>query len=296
MFRCFRFISSLVLLALLAACAPTTTRTAGPIRVVATLAPAADWARAVGGERVVVTQLVAAGRDPRSYALTDADQAALANAEVLLLHGLGLEPWLERWLESNPTNRLIVIDLAQFVAADITTQPRPRSPLDLDNEFSQSALEAAPRSDPTLVYSPYVWLDPSKAQQSVNVLAQLFARTDRDGWPIFRHNAARYNAEVDNLANRIQRTFDALPPRAWDDLNGFSVPFRQRFDLVQAPVVTATSALTPHVLLDRWMPSADQASLLGARSVTATLDPLNNEQYPALLETFTQQLLLAWQS
>ena len=65
------------------------------LRVVATLAPFADWARQVGGERVSVTQLVPTGVDPRTWEPSATDLQHLSEADVVLFNGLGLEPWLE---------------------------------------------------------------------------------------------------------------------------------------------------------------------------------------------------------
>ena len=72
-----------------------------PIEVVTTTNIVADWAQVVGGDRVNVLSLLPAGSDPHTYQPGAQDVAAIADADLVLAVGLGLEEsWLRELLEN----------------------------------------------------------------------------------------------------------------------------------------------------------------------------------------------------
>ena len=77
---------------------PQTARAADPLSVVATTGMIADAARQVGGDAVTVQALMGPGVDPHAYRQTRTDIVAMANADLVLWHGLYLEAQLEPFM------------------------------------------------------------------------------------------------------------------------------------------------------------------------------------------------------
>ena len=73
---------------------------AEPLSVVASIYPMQYFAERVGGDRVVVTPLVPPGAEGHTFELTARDLLTIAEADVIAMNGVELEPWLERALES----------------------------------------------------------------------------------------------------------------------------------------------------------------------------------------------------
>jgi manganese/zinc/iron transport system substrate-binding protein len=77
--------------------------------VVATTGMIADAAREVGGDLVEVRALMGPGVDPHAYRQTRSDIVAMANADLVLWHGLYLEAQMEEFLlelgERRPSSR-----------------------------------------------------------------------------------------------------------------------------------------------------------------------------------------------
>jgi zinc/manganese transport system substrate-binding protein len=67
---------------------------AGEVRVVATLPVIADLVDQVGGSDVRVETLVPAGSDVHDFQAAPADAQRVAQADLVIANGLGLEPWL----------------------------------------------------------------------------------------------------------------------------------------------------------------------------------------------------------
>lgn len=64
-------------------------------RVVATTTMLADLAMQVGGDSVEVHSIMRPGGDPHLYQPTPSDASAVADADVVVTSGLGLEGWIE---------------------------------------------------------------------------------------------------------------------------------------------------------------------------------------------------------
>ena len=128
--------SVLAILFLLAACtpvAPTSTQSGQeaspsgtPVQVVATTSFVADWARVVGGNRVEVFGLLPVGGDPHNFLPGARDVARVADADLVLTVGLGLEAdWLQDLLHnaSAEESRIVAlgdsIDPIEFAMVDM---------------------------------------------------------------------------------------------------------------------------------------------------------------------------------
>ena len=63
------------------------------LNVLATFFPLQDWAAAVGGDKANVSLLVPVGIDVHEFEPSPAAIQAIAKANILILNGVGLEPW-----------------------------------------------------------------------------------------------------------------------------------------------------------------------------------------------------------
>ena len=102
------------------------TPSAPPIQVVATTNFVADWARVVGGDRVEVFGLLPPGGDPHTFQPGARDVARVADADLVLTIGLGLEAvWLDELLHnaSADESRIVAlgdgVDPVEFATADM---------------------------------------------------------------------------------------------------------------------------------------------------------------------------------
>ena len=124
---------SLVLLLALSACSedpqptpadtpvpqPTATPepTAAPaIQVVATTSIVADWVENIGGEHVEVFSLVPPGVDPHSFQPGAQDVAKIADADIVLSVGLGLEEsWLRELIQNAASDPSSIVELGELI-------------------------------------------------------------------------------------------------------------------------------------------------------------------------------------
>src|SRR5919199_608455 len=151
----------------------------GRLRVVATTTQLADFARAVGGPRIDLTQLLRANTDPHEYEPRPHDVLAVARADVVLRSGGDVDGWLADVVEQaggSPT----VVDAG-------AGRPYARS-------------------------EPHWWHDPRNAEYAVRRIRAALTRADPAGRAAFARGAA---AELHRLAAVIRRArVRAVSPEA----------------------------------------------------------------------------------
>ena len=95
-------LSALLLLGLVACGQGEAAKDTGPhrLKVVATVFPAYDFARAAGGEWVEVTMLLPPGAESHSYEPTPADILAVQDCDLFLYLGGESDAWVDTILEA----------------------------------------------------------------------------------------------------------------------------------------------------------------------------------------------------
>ncbi len=75
-------------------------QTSEPLKVIATIYPLGYFAERVGGDLAEVTVLVEPGLEAHGYELTASELRDLGDADVIVMNGIGLEPWMNRAIEA----------------------------------------------------------------------------------------------------------------------------------------------------------------------------------------------------
>ena len=177
---------------LAAACGPDRTRPgslppspdADAVHVVTTTTVFADIVRSIGGRRTDVRSIVPAGVGPEDYEAKPDDARSLADAQLIVSNGAGLDDFLNRLLASGgggTTPRLVL-------GADLPT-------IDIDGEPN-----------------PHFWLDPTivKTGYLPKIVEALSALAPADR-ATFAANAAAYGTMLDALDAELQAEVATIP-------------------------------------------------------------------------------------
>src|SRR4051812_35141492 len=126
------------LLAVLACGGPKASTSGGSaaLKVVTTTTVFADFVRAVGGDRVDVVSLVPKGGDVHTFDPRPTDITRVADAQLIVANGLGLDEWLTKLAGDSGTKARIVtladsVPKSQYIVEDAI--PNPHLWLDPDN-------------------------------------------------------------------------------------------------------------------------------------------------------------------
>ena len=185
------FFGPLAVLFGLLACTSEPLRQDGRLRVVTTTGMIADAAQRIAGEHADVTALMGPGVDPHLYKASEGDVRRLAEADLILYHGLLLEGAMSDILEKIGRTRTTVA-----VAENI-----PEDQL-LDFSFAGKA------------YDPHVWFDVSLWASVIDPIVDALSAQRPDLRGAFEDNAAAFRELLVELDHWVEESVAAVP----DDL------------------------------------------------------------------------------
>ena len=145
---------------------------AGRVAIPASIYPIAYLAGEVGGSFATVSTLTPSGAEPHAYEPTARDMVEIARGDLLLLNGSGLEPWGARVEEQLRGGRTSVVTLGAPLATLMLTR------------------------DGAQVPDPHVWLDPMRAAEMGQHIADELSRIDPS-------HADAYAANARSLRERL---------------------------------------------------------------------------------------------
>lgn len=186
-----------------AAQAPAGAPTGGdaPISVVVSTSIIGDVVSQVGGERVAVTTLVPVGGDAHSFAPSPQDIARVAEARLVFVNGAGYEEFLADLLASAGGRAEVVelsagITLRELAGGEAHSEEEAHAG---DDEHAAGALD------------PHTWTDPANVKYWTAAIAAALGRVDQPNVSLYEQNAARYNAQLDELGAWMGEQFARVP-------------------------------------------------------------------------------------
>lgn len=158
------------------------------IDVVTTTGMIADAAREVGGDLVDVRALMGPGVDPHAYRQTRTDIVAMANADLVLWHGLYLEAQMEQFL----------LELARDNAVVAVAEDMPRNLLIGHDDYEGR-------------YDPHVWMNPNLWSRVVLNVRDALIEALPEQEEALRANAEAHLEELSALANYTTEVLSSVP-------------------------------------------------------------------------------------
>lgn len=183
----------------LSLCMPTAA--AEELRVVATFSIIGDFARNVGGERIMLTTLVGPDGDAHVYAPKPADAAAVAAAQLVLVNGLQFEGFLQRLVRASGT-RAAVVELTTGIEAL----------RDTDDGHHHHGDDEHHHADEIRHGNPHAWQSIPNALIYVGNIEHAFCTADPGGCDAYRRNADDYRGSLELLDREIHSTLATIPP------------------------------------------------------------------------------------
>jgi ABC-type Zn uptake system ZnuABC Zn-binding protein ZnuA len=158
----------------------------GPLKVVASTGIIGDLVNQIGGSRVKVSTILPANADPHEFEPSPKDVATLQDANVVFIHGLGLDNWAQDLIDNSG---------ADFTVVTVTDG------VETVNRLGGNGDDV----------DPHVWFDPTKvAQMSANIAAGLSA-ADPDGADAYNARLAAYQQNLAALDQQIADRMALIP-------------------------------------------------------------------------------------
>ena len=145
-----------------------------------------SMAEAVACGRLQVESLLAPGEEIHAHQPGDRERLWLGQADLVLVHGLGLQPWLPPLLDALPAVPTAEVT-AGIQPVPIATGPRAGQP------------------------DPHAWMSPRQALVYVRNIRDAFIARDPANASTYQSCAARYSAELQRLDQRLRERLSSIP-------------------------------------------------------------------------------------
>jgi ABC-type Zn uptake system ZnuABC Zn-binding protein ZnuA len=167
--------------------------------VLATTSVFADIAKLALGDTVTIDTIVPAGVDVHTFEPSPADAEKLADADLILMNGLGLDEWVLTLLEGAGKTEADVLELGEDLVGFEYIESTEEEPATDDHGHGGT--------------DPHIWLDPAGAQLYMERIAQ---RVSDDRADLADRIALAFGEGVDQLTalkNDIAAKYAAIPAR-----------------------------------------------------------------------------------
>ncbi|WP_274570800.1 metal ABC transporter solute-binding protein, Zn/Mn family [Neisseria leonii] len=164
---------------------------AAQLPVLAGFSIVGDVAKAVGGSKVAVTNLIEAGQDAHAYHLTGSGVRKIRAAKLVLLNGLGFEPAdVQRAVRQS---KVPYVEAAAGIA-----------PIEADHSHSHHGHDHGE-------FDPHVWHDPVLMQTYAANVAAALVKADPANRDYYQGRLKSYIAELKQLDIYARSRFNRIP-------------------------------------------------------------------------------------
>ena len=241
---------------------------APPLEIVTTTDFLAHWARIVGGEGANVFSLLPPGADPHSFQPGSRDIARIADADLVLSVGLGLEDeWLNELIDNASADSSKVIRVTDVIEPLENPDYTGDEGEDHEEETTEEGDEGEDHDEGDSEegegehheegpLDPHFWFDPILVEHVVDHIASLMATSDPSRAASYLSNAADYQHHLQELHRFIELEIAAIPqPRrllvtSHDSLQYFAKRYGLTVVGTVIPAATTDTESSPQHLAD----------------------------------------------
>ena len=181
---------------------------ADEINVATTIAPLAEFVRAVGGDRVAVTVVVPPGAEPHTFEPTPSLMVDMSKADLYVMNGAGLEFWIDRLLQANKD--MTVIDSSK--GSDLISE-------------SEDEMD------------PHIWISLKNAAVQVQNICSGLIQVDPANKDYYSQNRDSYLEQLKALDEELNSSFTASKKKIFVVHHPAWTYFARDYALEQVPLM-----------------------------------------------------------
>lgn len=206
------------------------------VNILTSIFPLYEFVQAVCGERGEVNILLPPGAEVHAWKPKPSDIIKISKADLFIVVGSGLEPWLEDILKSVKNPKLHILETSLGFKWEKEEQmPGDHSSHDHD------------------VGDPHIWLDFNYDIQIIEQISSILTQIDPSNAYLYRNNARNINLKLRNLDNLYKEELSGCSLRTFI-VGGHSAfgYIAQKYNLIQVAVygLSPNSLPSPRKLVE----------------------------------------------
>jgi zinc transport system substrate-binding protein len=195
------------------------------VKVIASIAPLADFVNQVGGDKVDVKLLLPPGASPHIYEPTPKAVKDISDAAIFIKIGAGLEFWAEKIVSSSGNKHLIIVDSSAGVP--------------FMEKHEKHHGHSASGTD------PHFWLDPVIAGSIVTKIEKALSEADPKNALSYKKKASLYKEKLSRIDREFADRINAFKTKEYITFHPAWNYFSKRYGLKVVGVIEEAPGKEP---------------------------------------------------
>ena len=192
------------------------------IKVLVSFYPLYEFTKIIGGERIDASIIIPLGIEPHDWEPTIQDLQKMQNADMIVINGAGLEPWIVKLVSVN--SDILIIDTSNGI------------PLLKKHKYVFSN---------KLQNDPHVWLDPVLAKKQIQNIVNGLEMVDPQNANYYQENANTYNTKLNLLDNKIRNELSVCGKKDFLAFHDAFSYFANEYNLNQNTIIGVNPSEEP---------------------------------------------------
>lgn len=199
----------------------------GKLKVATSFYPLYEFAKAVGGEKVDIVNLVPAGTEPHDWEPTPGHIKVLNESALFFYNGAGFEHWVEKSLTALDNKNLVSVETS--TGFDL---------IHVEEEHADGAKdEQKDDHDHEGGIDPHLWLDPQGVIHTVTVIRDSLIKADAVNKATYEANAAAYIEQLKALDAEMKSGLSQCRTQEFFTTHDAFGYLARRYSLTQHPIM-----------------------------------------------------------
>lgn len=160
------------------------------IKVVVSFNAMAEFAKVVGKDKIYVQTMIPDGTEPHDFEPKAKDMKELANAQIFVYNGFGMESWVDKTLKAVNNKNLIQVNASNGCTPIKNTDPQ------LIKKDGQD--------------DPHLWLSIKGAESEAGNIKDALIKADPSDKDYFEKNYSDFKSELENIFNEYDKKFQLV--------------------------------------------------------------------------------------
>ncbi|MGN7178890.1 metal ABC transporter substrate-binding protein [Cytobacillus sp. SAFR-174] len=212
--------------------------------VYTTVYPLQYFTEQIGGEAIKVETIYPPGSDEHTFEPSQKDMMKLADSDLFIFIGLGLEGFVEKAKETLKNENVKMVaagENLEFVHSDVNHDPAHEEENADDHEAGAEDGHDHDHGD----IDPHVWLDPLYSKELAESIKDALVEQMPDQKKQFEQNYMELAQELDNLHNDFEQTVQSAKHKEFIVSHSAYGYWEERYDLDQISVSGLNSSSEP---------------------------------------------------
>lgn len=171
---------------------PNKPKNSNEIKIVTTIFPYYDFAKAVVGNDENIHLLISPGGEIHSYEPTPLDIIEIQKADVFIYNGGENDEWVDEILKTIDTSKLTIIKMMDYVET-----------IEEEDKYIYTENEKHDENE-EIEYDEHIWTSPKNAITLVKTISQKLISIDEKNKETYEKNAQKYINEIEDIDSEIQ--------------------------------------------------------------------------------------------